>query len=272
MSREPGRKGKGRSAGPKLATHDSRLATILVEACVDGVPSALAAEAGGARRLELCSGLAEGGLTPSAGLIEMVRERVRLPLFVLIRPRGGDFLYDAEEFEVMRRDVTTAGLLGADGVVLGVLQSNGMVDAERTAALIEAARPLDVTFHRAFDFTRDAEAALDRLIALGADRVLTSGQAGRAVDGVATIAALVQQAAGRIGIMAGGGIRPDNVKAVVQGSGVTEVHLRGSGAVQSGMEFRRAGIALNKPQNTGEYSWTETLESVIRATLTAVAT
>lgn len=245
---------------------------LLVEACVDGVPSALAAEAGGAGRLELCSGLSEGGITPSVGLIEMVRERIRLPLFVLIRPRGGDFLYDAEEFEVMRRDVTTAGLLGADGVVLGVLQSNGMVDAERTAALIEAARPLDVTFHRAFDFTQDAEAALERLIALGVDRVLTSGQAARAVDGVATIAGLVRRAAGRIGIVAGGGIRPDNVKAVVQGSGVTEVHLRGSGAVQSGMEFRRAGIALNKPQETGEYAWTETMESVIREVVAVAGT
>jgi copper homeostasis protein len=236
------------------------------------VPSALAAEAGGAERLELCSGLAEGGLTPSAGLIEMVREQVRRPLFVLVRPRGGDFLYDAEEFQVMRRDVTTAGLLGADGVVLGVLQSNGTVDVDRTAALIEAARPLDVTFHRAFDFTRDADEALDRLMALGVDRVLTSGQAARAVDGVSTIAGLVRRAAGRIGIVAGGGIRPDNVQEVVQGSGVTEIHLRGSGVVQSGMEYRRPGLALNKPQETGEYAWTETMESMIRNVITVAAT
>ena len=236
------------------------------------MPSALAAEAGGAGRLELCSGLAEGGVTPSAGLIESVRERVRLPLFVLIRPRGGDFLYDAGEFEVMRRDVTTAGLLGADGVVLGVLQPNGMVDVDRTAALIEAARPLDVTFHRAFDFTPNAAEALDRLMALGIDRVLTSGQAARALDGVATIAGVVQRAAGRIGVVAGGGIRPDNVKAVVQGSGVSEIHLRGSGLVQSGMEFRRAGVALNRLQETGEYAWTETMESVIREVIAAAGT
>jgi len=202
----------------------------------------------------------------------MVRARVRLPLFVLIRPRGGDFLYDAEEFEVMRRDVTTAGLLGADGVVLGVLQSNGKVDAERTAALIEAARPLDVTFHRAFDLTPNAEAELDRLITLRVDRVLTSGQAARAVDGVATIAGLVRRAAGRIGIVAGGGIRPDNVKAVVQGCGVTEIHLRGSGVVLSGMEFRREGLALNQPQETGEYAWTETMESVIREVIAIAGT
>ena len=245
---------------------------LLVEACVDGVPSALAAEAGGAGRLELCSGLAEGGVTPSAGLIEVVRERVRLPLFVLIRPRGGDFLYDAEEFDVMRRDVTAACLLGADGVVLGVLQSNGLVDAERTAALIEAARPLDVTFHRAFDFTRDPDEALDRLIGLGIDRVLTSGQATRAVEGVTTIARLVHRAAGRIGVVAGGGIRPDNVKAVVQGGGVTEIHLRGAGLVQSGMEFRREGVTINKPQVTGEYAWTETMESVIREVIAMAGT
>jgi copper homeostasis protein len=236
---------------------------------VDGLPSALAAQAGGAGRLELCSGLSEGGVTPSAGLIEAVRERVQVPLFVLIRPRGGDFLYDAEEFEVMRRDVTTAGLLGADGVVLGVLQSNGTIDAERTAALIESARPLDVTFHRAFDFTRDADEALDRLIALGADRVLTGGQAAKAVDGIATLARLVQRAAGRIGIVAGGGIRPGNVKAVVQGTGVSEIHLRGGGARQSGMEFRREAIALNKPQETGEYSWIETTKSAIREAIAA---
>lgn len=254
---------------PKRSTLDLRPSTLLIEACVDGLPSALAAEAGGAGRLELCSGLAEGGVTPSAGLIEMVRERVALPLFVLIRPRGGDFLYDADEFEVMRRDVATAGLLGADGVVLGVLQANGTIDAERTAVLVEAARPLDVTFHRAFDFTRDADEALDRLIALGVDRVLTGGQAARAVDGVATLARLVQRAAGRIGILAGGGIRPDNVKKVVQASGVTEVHLRGAGAVKSGMDFRREGIALNKLQETGEYAWNETTESVIQATIAA---
>jgi copper homeostasis protein len=253
-------------------TRDSRPTSLLVEACVDGVPSALAAEAGGAARLELCSALSEGGLTPSAGVIEMVRERVALPLFVLIRPRGGDFLYDAEEFEVMRRDVVTAGLLGADGVVLGVLQSNGTVDAERTGALIEAARPLDVTFHRAFDFTRDADEALDRLIALGADRVLTSGHAASAIDGVATLARLVERAAGRIGVVAGGGVRPDNVRAVIQGSGVTEVHLRGGGARRSGMEFRREALALNKPQETGEYEWIETMESVIRETIAAAGT
>ncbi len=152
-------------------------ASVLVEACVDTVASALAAEAAGAARVELCAGLAEGGTTPSAGLMALACERLRIPVFVLIRPRGGDFLYSEAEMEVMRRDIRQAKTLGARGVVLGVLRPDGHVDEARTRVLVDEARPMAVTFHRAFDVTPDASAALEALVALGIDRVLTSGQA-----------------------------------------------------------------------------------------------
>src|SRR2546425_11950486 len=195
---------------------------ILIEACVDSVASGIAAEQGGAHRLELCGNLVEGGTTPSAGTIAECRKRVSIPLYVKIRPRGGDFLYSDVEVEVMRRDILQATQVGADGVVLGLLLPNGTVDAVRTAALARAARPLDVTFHRAIDVARDPEEALDALIAVGVDRVLTSGQASTALKGAAVVARLVRRAAGRIGVLAGSGIDEKKALAVVKRTGVQE--------------------------------------------------
>src|ERR1043166_2578727 len=199
---------------------------VIVEACVDSVAGARAAVEGGARRLELCTGLLEGGLTPSPGLLETVRLHVSETIHVLIRPRGGDFLYDAEEMNVMLRDIGEAKQRGARGVVLGVLSADGRVDTNRTRMLIDAARPLEVTFHRAFDLTRDPAEALDALIALGVERVLTSGQAATAEAGIPEIARMAKQAAGRIAVLARGGINEGNAARIVRETGVREIHVR----------------------------------------------
>src|SRR2546425_4990959 len=174
-------------------------APVLVEACVDSVESALAAARGGAHRIELCANLVEGGTTPSAGTLAVCRARLEIPIFVLIRPRGGDFLYSAAELAVMLEDVRRAKETGAHGIVTGVLRADGEIDQDRTGELIAAARPLRVTFHRAFDVCRDAGRALETLIALGVERVLTSGQAATAPEGAEAIAGLVRRAAGQPG-------------------------------------------------------------------------
>src|SRR5947208_9942123 len=180
---------------------------ILVEACVDSIESALAAARGGAHRLELCANLIEGGTTPSAGTLAVCRARLDIPIFVLIRPRGGDFLYSAAELAVMLEDIRRAKQAGVQGIVTGLLRADGEIDADRTGELIAAARPLHVTFHRAFDVCRDASRALETLVALGVERVLTSGQAATAPEGADRIARLVQQAAGRLAILPGGGAK-----------------------------------------------------------------
>src|SRR6266436_5117168 len=191
---------------------------VLVEACVDSIESALAAVRGGAHGIELCANLVEGGTTPSAGTLAVCRERLDIPIHVLVRPRGGDFLYTATEFTVMLEDIRRAKQAGA-------VRADGEIDTDRTRELIGAARPLRVTFHRAFDVCRDPAAALETLIVLGVDRVLTSGQAATAPQGAQAIARLVRQAADRTAILPGGGIAEDNVAALVRATGVTEVHL-----------------------------------------------
>ena len=231
---------------------------IRVEACVDSIESALAAARGGAHGMELCANLVEGGTTPSAGTLAVCRERVDIPIFVLIRPRGGDFLYSTAEFTVMLEDIRRAKQAGAHGIVTGALRADGEIDADRTHELIGAARPLRVTFHRAFDVCRDAGRALETLIALGADRVLTSGQAATAPEGVEVIARLVRQAAGRITILPGGGITEDNVAALVRATGVTEVHLTGAVARQSAMTFRAPEVAIGSAAPRSEYEWNVT--------------
>ena len=159
---------------------------------MDSVESALAAERGGARRLELCDALFDGGTTPSAGMIAACRDRVAIPLFVIIRPRGGGFVYSEPELDVMRRDIVAARGLGADGVVIGVLRRDGRVDEDQTRSLVGVAGDLSVTFHRAFDFTPDPGAAMETLISAGITRVLTSGGALTAREGVTTLASLVR--------------------------------------------------------------------------------
>jgi copper homeostasis protein len=198
---------------------------VLIEVCVDSVASALAAERGGAARVEVCSNLLEGGVTPSAGLIEQVRARTSIGMQVMIRPRGGDFRYTGEEFETMKCDIAVAKKLGASGVVLGILDFNGYVDIDRTRQLVERARPLNVTFHRAFDMSADLFRALEEVCMTGADRLLTSGGEQTACEAVDRIAQLVEAASGRIAMMACGGIKHDNAASIIERTGVREIHV-----------------------------------------------
>ncbi|HEX9605904.1 MAG TPA: copper homeostasis protein CutC [Gemmatimonadaceae bacterium] len=198
----------------------------LVEAAVETLDSALAAERAGADRIELCDNLSVGGTTPDAGLIAGIAERTRLPVFVLIRPRAGDFVYSDDEVDQMVRDTELSGRLGIAGIVTGVLTRRGRVDVERTRTLVKAAAGLPVTFHRAIDSAVDLPAALEEVIEAGASRVLTSGGAATAVESVDLIAALVGQARERITVIAGGGIREHNVRDVIARTGVREVHAR----------------------------------------------
>ena len=243
---------------------------VLVEACVDSVVSASHAAAAGAGRLELCANLVEGGVTPSLGMLAMIRERVSIPVHVLIRPRGGDFLYDEDEMAVMLRDIADCRGIGAAGIVIGALSAGGRIDVQITRRLIEAARPLAVTFHRAFDLTRNAGEALDALVDLGVERVLTSGQARTAEVGIPILARLVAQAGERTIILAGGGIDESNAARIIRETGVREIHVRGSRVTTSKMEFRRDGVAMGKSYQPDEYRRVETDPERVRAIVSEV--
>ena len=189
---------------------------MIFELCAETIDACLAAREGGARRIELCSALSEGGVTPSDGLIRDAVERSGLPVHVLVRPRGGDFVYSAAEIDVMRRDILHIKQLGAAGVVLGILQPGGQVDVAATHALVRLARPLEVTFHRAFDATPSLKQALEDVITTGADRLLTSGGQPDVVAGSAALAELVGLAGQRIEIAVGGGLRLENAASVAR--------------------------------------------------------
>lgn len=198
---------------------------IQIEACVESLEAAVAAAAGGAHRIELCANLAVGGTSPSSELLAACLSQLHIPIFVMVRPRPGDFRYSSAELTAMLDEIKRVKDAGAHGIVTGALRLGGTVDQTLTGELIAAAQPLPATFHRAFDECPDTEKALETLIVLGAARILTSGQATTAPQGTAMIAKLVRLAAGRIGILAGGGINGDNVSALVRASGVREVHL-----------------------------------------------
>jgi len=245
--------------------------SVLIEICVDSTESALAAERGGAHRVELCGDLLEGGITPSAGLIETVRQKVGISLHVIIRPRGGDFCYTSDEFESMKRDVSTAKQLGADGVVFGILKENGHVDTARTRCLVEMARPLNATFHRAFDMSADPKQALEDVIHAGIHRVLTSGGEQNAEDGMPAIASLVSAAKDRIAIMVGGGIRETNVRRIMVETGAREVHANVGHSVPSPMMYRNNKISLGAVKGS-EYQRVVVLQDKVRRLLEAAST
>lgn len=216
----------------------------VLEICVDSVESAVAAERGGARRIELCSDLLEGGITPSPGLIERVRKRVNIDVFVMIRPRGGDFCYTAEELAIMKADIEHVRQLGADGLVLGLLDSDGYVDVERTRDLVEEAKPLPVTFHRAIDVSADFSDSLEKIVATGAQRVLTSGGKRRALDSTSEISDAIRQTHGRLTVMVGGGLNPENIATVAAETGAAEYHASLNTGVPSPMRFRSDSLFL----------------------------
>lgn len=243
---------------------------VLVEACVESVESAVAAAAGGADRVELCDDLVEGGTTPSAGSIRLARERLDIGICVMIRPRGGDFLYTDLEFAIMRDDIAVAKRLGADGVVLGLLRADGAIDSARTARLVDAAAPLPVTFHRAFDVSRDPMESLETLIELGVRRVLTSGQKASALESLGLIRRLVDVAGERITILAGGGITPDNAARIVAATGVSEIHVYAPGRYPSPMEYRNETVPMGMAYRPEEYVRTVTDPARIRAVVDRV--
>ena len=224
-----------------------------LEICVDSVESALAAQRGGAQRIELCSALAEGGLTPSGGLIRAVRSKVSIGVYVMIRPRGGDFLYSEEELDVMRDDIARARDLGANGVVFGLLTADGVVDIEKTAELVELARPMEVTFHRAIDMTRDLGEALESVLLTGARRVLTSGGAQSALLGMTGVATLVHLAKDRIAVMVCGNVRPENVAQIAVATGATQFHAALRSAVPSPVTYRNPGLSMGD-EGSDEYT------------------
>lgn len=206
----------------------------IFEVCTDSLEGVLAAKDAGAHRVELCANLLEGGVTPSIGVIDLACP-VGVPVHVLVRPRAGEFVYSSREWRVMLRDLEAIKGAGASGAVIGALEHDGRIDLERTRELIAASRPMSVTFHRAFDVCRDPIIALEELIELGADRILTSGQAATALEGAAMIRALLEQARGRIAIVAGGGIRAHNVRRVLLETGATEIHFTATEALESGI-------------------------------------
>ncbi|MBP3537916.1 MAG: copper homeostasis protein CutC [Muribaculaceae bacterium] len=216
-----------------------------LEICCGDFSSVVTAIAGGADRVELCSGLDAGGLTPSAGFIEAaVAERGKAAVHVLIRPREGDFLYSAKEIEIMESDIAAARAAGAQGVVIGALNSDGSVDTATCRRLINAAGGLSVTFHRAFDMTSDPARALEEIIALGCDRILTSGCAPTAAEGAEMLRRLNETAAGRIIILGGCGVVPTNAAAIIASTGLTELHASARSSVESLMTFRNSNVAM----------------------------
>ena len=217
---------------------------MILEICVDSLASAVAAEKGGAQRVELCSALSEGGITPSAGLITAVRETLRIPIYVMVRPRGGDFFYTLDELSIMRRDIEETKQRGVDGLVLGLLHKDGRIDVERTRELVDLARPLGVTFHRAIDWAPDLGLALEDVISTGAERVLTSGGMQTALQAANRIAEMVARAGSRIGVMVCGRIRKENVADIAEKTGATQFHASLRKQVPSPVTYRNPGLYM----------------------------
>ncbi len=251
-------------------TQDTPDTPIYIEVAVDSVDDAMRAVDAGATRLELCASLSEGGLTPSAGLIDATLRRVDMPVFVIVRPRPGDFLYSASEIDVMLRDVETARTAGAHGIVSGALNANGTIDEDGVRALLHAANPLPFTFHRAVDFSRNVDEAADRLAALGVQRMLTSGGALSAADGSAAIARMVQRLGKHLMVMAGGGIRSSNVKQILRDTGVRDVHLGPRRTQESVMHHRAQAPRVSRAMDADQFSWSTLDDAEVCRTVDAV--
>lgn len=215
---------------------------MTLEIAVFNISSALLAVAAGADRIELCENAAEGGTTPSYGTLKTVREKISIPVFPIIRPRGGDFLYSDTEFEVMKKEILLCKELGYEGVVIGLLKEDGTIDAERTKELVARAYPMEATFHRAFDRAINPMEALETVIACGCSRILTSGQVPNAADATTLIKELVTKADHRIIIMPGSGVRSNNIRQIATATGVTELHSSARKNIPSLMQYQQASM------------------------------
>ena len=215
-----------------------------IEICTNSVTSCLEAQKGGAYRVELCAGIPEGGTTPSYGEIAVAREMLSIKLNVIIRPRGGDFLYSDVEHQAMLRDIEIAKELGVDGVVIGCLTADGEIDIERNKELIDAAKGMNVTFHRAFDMCKDPFKSLEQIISLGCERILTSGQQPTAIEGVSLLKELVEKAGNRIIIMPGSGVNEDNIETLAKETNAKEFHFSAREPIDSKMIYRNPDLKM----------------------------
>lgn len=243
-----------------------------IEVCANSVLSAIAAEKGGADRVELCDNLYEGGTTPSAAMIFQAKQQTSIDLFPIIRPRGGDFFYSEMEMQIMLKDMEIARQMGADGFVIGCLSTDGKVDYEKCARLIDAAKGLPITFHRAFDLCVDAFEALDVIKELGVQRILTSGQKNKAMDGVSMITDLVKAAGSDLSIMAGSGVNEENVLDIARQTQARAFHVSLRESHESKMIFRRENVFMGGlkeiPEYANKYTDAERIKALIKLLLT----
>ncbi|MER8510661.1 copper homeostasis protein CutC [Mesorhizobium sp. M0199] len=250
-------------------TETERPRLPLIEICVEGIDGLLAAQAAGADRVELCASLVEGGITPSFGTVRTALELATIPFHVIVRPRGGDFLYSEAEYRSMLADVRALAELGVAGVVIGCLAADGTIDEQRMSELAQAAGSLNVTCHRAFDMTRDPTEALEALIRCKVGRVLTSGQRDTALEGADLLADLVRQAGDRIIILGCGGLDPQNIAEVRRKTGVSEMHFAALKDVPSAMRYRNPKVGMGGTDLDREYRNTVTDEVLVAATIAA---
>ncbi|QBC43565.1 copper homeostasis protein CutC [Iodobacter fluviatilis] len=242
------------------------MSTILLEICAGSITSCLAAQEGGAHRVEFCDNLLEGGTTPSYGQIAVARERLWIGLNVIIRPRGGDFLYTDLEYEVMQRDIIACKKLGVDGVVIGILTANGYIDVPRCKALVELASPMQVTFHRAFDVAQNPLKALEDVIATGCNRLLSSGQAATALEGASMLKRLQAAAGDRLVVMPGAGVRSNNIAELVAATGCKEFHTSARLPFASKMRYCNPNVHMGIP-GQDEYALVETNSELVKEIL-----
>lgn len=242
------------------------------EICTNSVESCIAAQKGGANRVELCAGIPEGGTTPSYGEIATAREVLtRTKMHVIIRPRGGDFLYSPIEIKTMLKDIEIARQLGADGVVFGCLTADGEVDLTVMQELMAASKGLSVTFHRAFDVCRDPRKALEQIVELGCDRILTSGQQATAEAGIPLLKELQQQAAGRIILLAGCGVNEKNIHCIAEETGIGEFHFSARESIKSGMEYKNEAVSMGGTVHINEYERNVTTAERVKNTIDALS-
>jgi copper homeostasis protein len=237
---------------------------MILEIAVFNLESAIIASKAGAHRIELCTAAAEGGLTPSAATMRLARKYVNIPIHVMIRPREGDFCYSEREFETMLLDIAAAKVVGLEGIVAGILNPDGTVDEKRMALLVDAAYPMNVTFHRAFDMAKDQEEALEAIIYAGCVRILTSGGKQTIMLGTDKVAELVKKAGDRISIMPGSGVTLDNIKKIVEETGVAEIHLSARSLVPGRMTFRNISVSIGGNALVPEFDLQLPDEKVIR--------